>query len=176
MVKGGVGFLNVVELVMLCYLIENFFDCLCNGEVEFIFELMDIIMVVIKGVWEMFGELGQMVLLQLVDLMVIVVLKGVFSIGEFVFVFVVQEFVVVVFFFFLVMLVFGELDWNVLYLLVMGVLVVMVVQGEVIIKVEIEMVQVIIGMLVIVGLLMVVQFVDGIVFVFGCWVIDKLGG
>ncbi|MBS1159912.1 MAG: chemotaxis protein cheA [Proteobacteria bacterium] len=80
-VKGGAGFLNAAELVTLCHLTENLFDRLRNGELELTPELMDTIMAATKGVREMFGELGQMVLPQPADPEVIAALKGVLS-GE----------------------------------------------------------------------------------------------
>ncbi|MFZ2267868.1 MAG: chemotaxis protein CheA [Azonexus sp.] len=80
-VKGGAGFLNASELVTLCHLTENLFDRLRNGELELTPELMDVIMAATKGVREMFGELGQMVLPQPADPEVIAALKGVLS-GE----------------------------------------------------------------------------------------------
>jgi len=80
-VKGGAGFLNATELVTLCHLTENLFDRLRNGELELTPELMDVIMAATKGVREMFGELGQMVLPQPADAGVIAALKGVLS-GE----------------------------------------------------------------------------------------------
>jgi two-component system, chemotaxis family, sensor kinase CheA len=80
-VKGGAGFLNAAELVTLCHLTENLFDRLRNGELQLTPELMDIIMAATKGVREMFGELGQMVLPQPADPEVIAALKGVLS-GE----------------------------------------------------------------------------------------------
>ena len=75
-VKGGAGFLNASELVTLCHLTENLFDRLRNGELELTSELMDVIMAATKGVREMFGELGQMVLPQPADAGVIAALKG----------------------------------------------------------------------------------------------------
>jgi two-component system chemotaxis sensor kinase CheA len=75
-VKGGAGFLNASELVTLCHLTENLFDRLRNGELELTPELMDIIMAATKGVRDMFGELGQMVLPQPADAAVIAGLKG----------------------------------------------------------------------------------------------------
>ncbi|HXE38413.1 MAG TPA: Hpt domain-containing protein, partial [Azonexus sp.] len=80
-VKGGAGFLNAAELVTLCHLTENLFDRLRNGELELTPELMDIIMAATKGVRDMFGELGQMVLPQPADPQVIAALKGALS-GE----------------------------------------------------------------------------------------------
>ncbi|MGE5470010.1 MAG: chemotaxis protein CheA [Bacteroidota bacterium] len=80
-VKGGAGFLNAAELVTLCHLTENLFDRLRNGELVLTPELMDTIMAATKGVREMFGELGQMVLPQPADPEVIAALKGVLS-GE----------------------------------------------------------------------------------------------
>ena len=78
-VKGGAGFLNAAELVTLCHLTENLFDRLRNGELELTPELMDIIMAATKGVREMFGELGQMVLPQPADPQVLAALQGVLS-------------------------------------------------------------------------------------------------
>jgi len=75
-VKGGAGFLNAAELVTLCHLTENLFDRLRNGELELTPELMDVIMAATKGVREMFGELGQMVLPQPADPQVIAALQG----------------------------------------------------------------------------------------------------
>ncbi|HEX6735040.1 MAG TPA: Hpt domain-containing protein, partial [Azonexus sp.] len=75
-VKGGAGFLNATELVTLCHLTENLFDRLRNGELELTPELMDVIMAATKGVREMFGELGQMVLPQPADPNVIAALQG----------------------------------------------------------------------------------------------------
>jgi two-component system chemotaxis sensor kinase CheA len=75
-VKGGAGFLNAAELVTLCHLTENLFDRLRNGELELTPELMDVIMAATKGVREMFGELGQMVLPQPADAHVIAALQG----------------------------------------------------------------------------------------------------
>jgi two-component system chemotaxis sensor kinase CheA len=75
-VKGGAGFLNAAELVTLCHLTENLFDRLRNGELELNPELMDVIMAATKGVREMFGELGQMVMPQPADAHVIAALKG----------------------------------------------------------------------------------------------------
>jgi len=75
-VKGGAGFLNASELVTLCHLTENLFDRLRNGELELTPELMDIIMAATKGVRDMFGELGQMVLPQPADPEVIAALQG----------------------------------------------------------------------------------------------------
>lgn len=75
-VKGGAGFLNASELVTLCHLTENLFDRLRNGELELTPELMDVIMAATKGVRDMFGELGQMVLPQPADPGVIAALKG----------------------------------------------------------------------------------------------------
>lgn len=75
-VKGGAGFLNAAELVTLCHLTENLFDRLRNGELELTPELMDVIMAATKGVREMFGELGQMVLPQPADPNVIAALQG----------------------------------------------------------------------------------------------------
>ena len=80
-VKGGAGFLNAAELVTLCHLTENLFDRLRNGELELTPELMDVIMAATKGVRDMFGELGQMVLPQPADPEVIAALKGVLN-GE----------------------------------------------------------------------------------------------
>lgn len=80
-VKGGAGFLNAAELVTLCHLTENLFDRLRNGELVLTPELMDIIMAATKGVRDMFGELGQMVLPQPADPQVIAALQGVLS-GE----------------------------------------------------------------------------------------------
>ena len=78
-VKGGAGFLNAGELVTLCHLTENLFDRLRNGELELTPELMDVIMAATKGVREMFGELGQMVLPQPADAAVIAALQGALS-------------------------------------------------------------------------------------------------
>jgi two-component system chemotaxis sensor kinase CheA len=78
-VKGGAGFLNAGELVTLCHLTENLFDRLRNGELELTPELMDVIMAATKGVREMFGELGQMVLPQPADPEVISALQGALS-------------------------------------------------------------------------------------------------
>ena len=75
-VKGGAGFMNAAELVTLCHLTENLFDRLRNGELELTPELMDVIMAATKGVREMFGELGQMVMPQPADAHVIAALKG----------------------------------------------------------------------------------------------------
>ena len=75
-VKGGAGFLNAAELVTLCHLTENLFDRLRNGELELTPELMDVIMAATKGVREMFGELGQMVMPQPADAQVIAALQG----------------------------------------------------------------------------------------------------
>ncbi len=75
-VKGGAGFLNATELVTLCHLTENLFDRLRNGELELTPELMDVIMAATKGVRDMFGELGQMVLPQPADPGVIAALQG----------------------------------------------------------------------------------------------------
>lgn len=80
-VKGGAGFLNASELVTLCHLTENLFDRLRNGELVLTPELMDTIMAATKGVRDMFGELGQMVLPQPADPQVIAALQGVLS-GE----------------------------------------------------------------------------------------------
>ena len=74
-VKGGAGFLNASELVTLCHLTENLFDRLRNGELELNPELMDVIMAATKGVRDMFGELGQMVLPQPADPQVIAALQ-----------------------------------------------------------------------------------------------------
>ena len=74
-VKGGAGFLNATELVTLCHLTENLFDRLRNGELELNPELMDVIMAATKGVRDMFGELGQMVLPQPADAHVIAALQ-----------------------------------------------------------------------------------------------------
>jgi two-component system chemotaxis sensor kinase CheA len=81
-VKGGAGFLNASELVTLCHLTENLFDRLRNGELVLTPELMDIIMAATKGVREMFGELGQMVLPQPADPQVLAALQGVLNNGE----------------------------------------------------------------------------------------------
>jgi two-component system, chemotaxis family, sensor kinase CheA len=62
--------------VTLCHLTENLFDRLRNGELELTPELMDVIMAATKGVREMFGELGQMVMPQPADAHVIAALKG----------------------------------------------------------------------------------------------------
>jgi len=78
-VKGGAGFLNATELVTLCHLTENLFDRLRNGELELTPELMDIIMAATKGVREMFGELGQMVLPRPADPYIIAALQGALS-------------------------------------------------------------------------------------------------
>ena len=78
-VKGGAGFLNASELVTLCHLTENLFDRLRNGELVLTPELMDTIMAATKGVRDMFGELGQMVLPQPADPQVIAALQGVLS-------------------------------------------------------------------------------------------------
>lgn len=75
-VKGGAGFLNATELVTLCHLTENLFDRLRNGELELTPELMDVIMAATKGVRDMFGELGQMVMPQPADPQVIAALQG----------------------------------------------------------------------------------------------------
>ncbi len=75
-VKGGAGFLNAAELVTLCHLTENLFDRLRNGELELTPELMDVIMAATKGVREMFGELGQMVMPQPADPTVLAALQG----------------------------------------------------------------------------------------------------
>ncbi|MDR2188656.1 MAG: chemotaxis protein CheA [Azonexus sp.] len=75
-IKGGAGFLNAAELVTLCHLTENLFDRLRNGELELTPELMDVIMAATKGVREMFGELGQMVMPQAADAQVIAALQG----------------------------------------------------------------------------------------------------
>ena len=80
-VKGGAGFLNASELVTLCHLTENLFDRLRNGELVLTPELMDTIMAATKGVRDMFGELGQMVLPQPADPQVIAALQGVLN-GE----------------------------------------------------------------------------------------------
>ena len=74
-VKGGAGFLNASELVTLCHLTENLFDRLRNGELELDAELMDVIMAATKGVRDMFGELGQMMLPQPADPQVIAALQ-----------------------------------------------------------------------------------------------------
>ncbi len=74
-VKGGAGFLNASELVTLCHLTENLFDRLRNGELVLTPELMDTIMAATKGVRDMFGELGQMVLPQPADPVVIAALQ-----------------------------------------------------------------------------------------------------
>jgi len=78
-VKGGAGFLNASELVTLCHLTENLFDRLRNGELELTPELMDVIMAATKGVRDMFGELGQMVMPQPADPTVIAALQGALS-------------------------------------------------------------------------------------------------
>jgi two-component system chemotaxis sensor kinase CheA len=78
-VKGGAGFLNASELVTLCHLTESLFDRLRNGELELTPELMDIIMAATKGVRDMFGELGQMVMPQPADPTVIAALQGALS-------------------------------------------------------------------------------------------------
>ena len=75
-VKGGAGFLNASELVTLCHLTENLFDRLRNGELALTPELMDVIMAATKGVRDMFGELGQMVMPQPADPTVIAALQG----------------------------------------------------------------------------------------------------
>ena len=75
-VKGGAGFLNATELVTLCHLTENLFDRLRNGELELTPELMDVIMAATKGVRDMFGELGQMVLPKPAEPEIIAALKG----------------------------------------------------------------------------------------------------
>ena len=75
-VKGGAGFLNASELVILCHLTENLFDRLRNGELELNPELMDVIMAATNGVREMFNELGQMVQPQPADPQVIAALRG----------------------------------------------------------------------------------------------------
>ncbi len=80
-VKGGAGFLNASELVTLCHLTENLFDRLRNGELVLTPELMDTIMAATKGVRDMFGELGQMVLPQPADPSVIAALQQALS-GE----------------------------------------------------------------------------------------------
>ena len=74
-VKGGAGFLNATELVTLCHLTESLFDHLRNGELELTPELMDVIMAATKGVRDMFGELGQMVMPQAADPTVIAALQ-----------------------------------------------------------------------------------------------------
>lgn len=80
-VKGGAGFLNASELVTLCHLTENLFDRLRNGELELTPNLMDVIMAATKGVRDMFGELGQMVMPRPADPEIIAALKGALS-GE----------------------------------------------------------------------------------------------
>ena len=58
-IKGGAGFLNAAELVTLCYLTENLFDKLRNGEMPLTPELMDVIKAATQDVRNMFGELSQ---------------------------------------------------------------------------------------------------------------------
>ncbi len=59
-IKGGAGFLNASELVILCHLTENLFDKLRNGELNITAGLMDVIMAATQGVHYMFGELDSL--------------------------------------------------------------------------------------------------------------------
>ncbi len=56
-IKGGAGFLNAKELVILCHLTENLFDRLRNGELEVTRPIMDAIMDATGAVRDMFDSL-----------------------------------------------------------------------------------------------------------------------
>ncbi|MFA7299103.1 MAG: chemotaxis protein CheA [Sideroxydans sp.] len=58
-IKGGAGFLNASELVMLCHLTENLFDKLRNNELVLSAELMDVIFAATAEVRHMFSTLQQ---------------------------------------------------------------------------------------------------------------------
>jgi two-component system chemotaxis sensor kinase CheA len=58
-IKGGAGFLNAENLVVLCHRTENLFDKLRNLELSLSAELMDIIMAATGSVRDMFGDLSQ---------------------------------------------------------------------------------------------------------------------
>lgn len=172
-VKGGAGFLNAAELVTLCHLTENLFDRLRNGEVELTPELMDIIMAATKGVREMFGELGQMVLPQPADPAVITALKSVLSIGDPAAAPVAQPVVAAQP---AVASAPGEPDWNVLHSLVTGAPVAGAAQGEVITKAETETAQALAGAPAAAASSMAVAPADSAASAFGRRATDKPGG
>jgi two-component system, chemotaxis family, sensor kinase CheA len=58
-IKGGAGFLNVGPMVNLCHRTENLFDKLRNGELHITPEVMDVILDATGIVRDMFGTLGQ---------------------------------------------------------------------------------------------------------------------
>ncbi|MCL2591045.1 MAG: chemotaxis protein CheA [Betaproteobacteria bacterium] len=80
-IKGGAGFLNATELVMLCHLTENLFDKLRNGELAVTSEIMDVILSATAGVRDMFNQLSQGMLPTPADPNITAVLKAVLS-GE----------------------------------------------------------------------------------------------
>lgn len=172
-VKGGAGFLNAAELVTLCHLTENLFDRLRNGEVELTPELMDIIMAATKGVREMFGELGQMVLPQPADPAVITALKSVLSIGDPAAAPVTQPVIAAQP---AVASAPGEPDWNVLHSLVTGAPVDGAAQGEVITKAETETAQALTGAPAAAASSMAVAPADSVASAFGRRATDKPGG
>lgn len=55
-VKGGAGFLQLNALVDLCHVTENLFDILRNGDREVDAELMDVVLVALDSVNEMFAQ------------------------------------------------------------------------------------------------------------------------
>ena len=57
-IKGGAGFLSVVELVRLCHLTENLFDKLRNGELVMSQSTMDVILEATGVVRSMFDSLA----------------------------------------------------------------------------------------------------------------------
>lgn len=56
-IKGGAGFLNAQEMVLLCHLTENLFDKLRTGSLILNAELMDVILAATQSVRDMFGDL-----------------------------------------------------------------------------------------------------------------------
>jgi two-component system, chemotaxis family, sensor kinase CheA len=56
-IKGGAGFLNASELVMLCHLTENLFDKLRTNELQVTPEMLDAILGATSAVRSMFGDL-----------------------------------------------------------------------------------------------------------------------
>jgi len=80
-IKGGAGFLNVGPMVNLCHRTENLFDKLRNGELALTPEVMDVILDATGIVRDMFGTLGQGLMVADADADVLAALDAVLA-GE----------------------------------------------------------------------------------------------
>jgi len=78
-IKGGAGFLNVGPMVNLCHRTENLFDKLRNGELHITPEVMDVILDATGIVRDMFGTLGQGLMVAEADADVLNALDAVLS-------------------------------------------------------------------------------------------------